>query len=1102
MSHAATDSKQPVAEDLSRMEGEYGSKMLGKLKQMHVLIVGLTGLGVETAKNLILAGPHTVVVADDHPCQIQDMGSNFYIHPQHVQDKLSRSEASIKSLGELNPNVHVSTHTGPLTQAYVQQFDVVCVTDQTIPLQTLIQYNQWCRARQDSIKGTSAVVFIYSVISGVTANVFADFGPDHACFDDNGVPAKQIVIDHISKAKNGIVTIDGDRHLLNDGDLLKFEEVRGMNKDDQNVDPHSLHLPAAHAAASHEEVNPEKYVSVNDVITDINSLVEIKTTKNPKKFAIGDTTQLGDYVSGGIATQVKKIIHFHHKTLENQISAPQFISGYMDFTKFGRECQLHFARAAIFEFQARHNRLPAVHSQTDAQQVVDIAKELLAQHKTKSASDNSVLVVDEIEESVILNTALYAQTELSPLAALFGGVVAQEITKQTGKYTPITQWFHFDAFELLADKPPADGAPLQSRYDHQIAVFGKAVQDKIMSQKLFLVGCGALGCEYIKLFATTGLGLHGNIHITDDDRIELSNLSRQFLFRRKHVGQAKSISAAGAAKEMNPDIGKALTAMENRVEPKTEDIFNDRFWENLDFVVNALDNQIARKYVDSKCVTHLKPLFESGTLGTQANSVICLPHKTPSYSEGAVAGEDQGIAKCTLRNFPSEITHCIEWAREKFDDLFVSAADSVNSLLEDRKEFFAKLKQDPLSEADSLRTVRSWLDLCTSPSFETCIQVMFREFTANYRDAINDLTHHFPADARNRDRETGADLGPFWHGHKRFPTATEFDPNNEQHLDYIFHGSNILASVFGLKEQTRDQVKQLAAHLKAQPWVFSGAVVKLDEDKDKKKDEESKQAEPSLSDKDANDIADITSYLQSLDLTQYRKLNPADFEKDDDKNHHVDWLTASTNLRAFNYHIKLGSRQKVRMVAGRIIPAIATTTASITGFIGLEIYKYILQTPLEKYRACTINLATNIFCCENLPDPAFKKSGLDPATYMQIVAIPENHTIWDKVVIDKPDLTLQGLLAEFKSVHHNAEIDMLTSANGSGVVFYNGIDQYDPKKKAVSDERLKMKVVDLYTSLMGPIFPADRTFLLFDATVEDESGNPGFVPTIKYVFRK
>ena len=159
------------------------------------------------------------------------------------------------------------------------------------------------------------------------------------------------------------------------------------------------------------------------------------------------------------------------------------------------------------------------------------------------------------------------------------------------------------------------------------------------------IGAGALGCEYIKAFALMGLGCGGQenqVIVTDDDRIELSNLSRQFLFRRIHVGKAKSISAAGAAITMNPELKASLKAMETRVEPKSEDIFDDKFWDSLDFVVNALDNMQARKYVDAQCVLHRKPLFESGTLGTQANSVICLPFKTPSYSEGAIAGEDQG----------------------------------------------------------------------------------------------------------------------------------------------------------------------------------------------------------------------------------------------------------------------------------------------------------------------------------------------------------------------------------------------------------------------------------------------------------------------------
>ena len=103
---------------------------------------------------------------------------------------------------------------------------------------------------------------------------------------------------------------------------------------------------------------------------------------------------------------------------------------------------------------------------------------------------------------------------------------------------------------------------------------------------------------------------------------------------------------------MNPDLKSALTAMENRVEPKSEDIFTDSFWDGLDFVVTAVGNTQARKYVDSKCVAHKKPLFESGTLGMLASSTICLPFQTPSYAEGAVAvGESYCPPSGKLCNF-------------------------------------------------------------------------------------------------------------------------------------------------------------------------------------------------------------------------------------------------------------------------------------------------------------------------------------------------------------------------------------------------------------------------------------------------------------------
>jgi ubiquitin-activating enzyme E1 len=69
------------------------------------------------------------------------------------------------------------------------------------------------------------------------------------------------------------------------------------------------------------------------------------------------------------------------------------------------------------------------------------------------------------------------------------------------------------------------------------------------------------------------------------------------------------------------------------VAPETEVVFNDDFWESLDFAVNAVDNKKARLYVDARCVWYVKPLLESGTLGTKANSQMIIPHITQCYGD-------------------------------------------------------------------------------------------------------------------------------------------------------------------------------------------------------------------------------------------------------------------------------------------------------------------------------------------------------------------------------------------------------------------------------------------------------------------------------------
>jgi ubiquitin-activating enzyme E1 len=91
-----------------------------------------------------------------------------------------------------------------------------------------------------------------------------------------------------------------------------------------------------------------------------------------------------------------------------------------------------------------------------------------------------------------------------------------------------------------------------------------------------------------------------------------------------------------------------------------------------------------------------------------------------------------------------------------------------------------------------------------------------------------------------------------------------------------------------------------------------------------------------------DEYADLIKKLPSPSSFAGFRLNPVEFEKDDDTNHHIDFITAASNLRAMNYSITTADRHKTKQIAGKIIPAIATTTALVVGLVCLELYKACL----------------------------------------------------------------------------------------------------------------------------------------------------------------
>ena len=188
-------SKDSEADRIDRQKAAFGTETIAKLKGLYVLIIGLRGVGVEAAKNLILSNVGGVVVWDPERAVMRDLGTNFYLTEQHARDGTLRREACLPQLKSLNPYCKVEEFGGDLTDEYLlslndsgHPFAAIIVT-QFLPKATLFRINR--TARENNI------AFLVAINNGVTASLFSDFGPSHTITDWNGEPTEARALSNI-----------------------------------------------------------------------------------------------------------------------------------------------------------------------------------------------------------------------------------------------------------------------------------------------------------------------------------------------------------------------------------------------------------------------------------------------------------------------------------------------------------------------------------------------------------------------------------------------------------------------------------------------------------------------------------------------------------------------------------------------------------------------------------------------------------------------------------------------------------------------------------------------------------------------------------------
>jgi len=203
------------------------------------------------------------------------------------------------------------------------------------------------------------------------------------------------------------------------------------------------------------------------------------------------------------------------------------------------------------------------------------------------------------------------------------------------------------------------------------------------------------------------------------------------------------------------------------------------------------------------------------------------------------------------------------------------------------------------------------------------------------------------------------------------------------------------------------------------------------EDEEHEGDEEENDGEEdNVMQEDKSIIATWRDFLADTSTANLMPVRVTKFEKDDDSNHHVDFITHAANLRAWNYKISPSTRHQVRVVAGKILPALVTTTAMITGLQTLEFCKLMMGlqfTNQSAFLGWNINLATGTFNSYNATDPPAVRHGLPPLgtqresdlmhTEKVVIdgreelrevrhkAYPCGWTNWDKLICDAGNLT-------------------------------------------------------------------------------------------------
>lgn len=398
---------------------------------------------------------------------------------------------------------------------------------------------------------------------------------------------------------------------------------------------------------------------------------------------------------------------------------------------------------------------------------------------------------------------------------------------------------------------------MQKRDRGLIQALGLPLARRVKDSRVLVVGAGGIGCELLKNLVCAGFGSGDTqtdlgasstqddgsrtspasrapgIVLIDLDTIDLSNLNRQFLFRKQHIKKPKATVAKETASHFNPSVN---------IDARHGDIFdaeyNVDFFQGFDIVFNALDNLKARQHCNRMCMAADVPLIESGTTGFNGQVQAIQKGITECYDCNPKPVQ-KSFPICTIRSTPSQPIHCIVWAKSYlFPELFgTSEGDSDVAVTDDdNAEEVVKLRE----EAQALKKIRSLMG--TSDFAQAVFDKVFYDDIERLRSMSDMWQSRSPPESLKFDSlksETDLikqgqalalqdqrawsveeNLAVFCYSLDTLSNRAQsgeqdmsFDKDDKDTLDFVSAAANLRSHVFGIPTNSEWEVKQMAGNI-------------------------------------------------------------------------------------------------------------------------------------------------------------------------------------------------------------------------------------------------------------------------------------------------